>query len=316
MPHEGSLETAGPRGLSRPGPTPAKDEARARRLLSSKLEYVYDPCFDRPEAEAELLPPMPLAYEEHAESRPPDGMCPYMASLFGEATLSRPDEETYLFLKMNYLKYRASKLREAIDPGCAGAADLDEIERLQLEAREVRNRILRGKLRLVVSIAKRRAAGPGRDLFDLVGEGNLTLILAVEKFDVSLGFRFSTYVSCSITRNLARTMERESAHQRRLVTSGPDFFERAGVEQDDDHGQEAPRDGAPETVRLMLSRLSDREQGIIVGRFGLGGAHAKNLRQLGEELGITKERVRQIESRAREKLREFARAEGLGPTAA
>jgi RNA polymerase primary sigma factor len=66
----------------------------------------------------------------------------------------------------------------------------------------------------------------------------------------------------------------------------------------------------------MLDRLSGRERRVIVGRFGLGDARLRTLRELSEELGISKERVRQIEWRAQEKLREFAREEGLDPTAA
>jgi RNA polymerase primary sigma factor len=291
-------------------------EARARRLLEQKLGYVYDRGFDEPDAEATFRAPTPAgAPGAPAGPRPPTGLSPYLASLDGNATLLRPDQEAPLFLKMNYLKYRASKLREALDPPSARASDLDEIERLQGEARAVKDQIVRANLRLVVSIA-RRQAGPGRTFFELVSEGNLSLMLAVEKFDASRGFKFSTYASCAIMRNLARATGQEGIRRHRFVTGHQELFEAAADPGNDEHGRERGRHGRQEAVRQMLGRLSDRERGVIVGRFGLEGAREKTLRQLGEEMGISKERVRQIESRARKKPREFALEQGLDPTAA
>ena len=93
---------------------------------------------------------------------------------------------------MNYLKYRATELRERDRPDAGPTADLDEIERLQEEALAVKNQIIRANLRLVVSIAKRHV-GPSNNFFELVSDGNMTLIRAVEKFDFARGNKFSTY---------------------------------------------------------------------------------------------------------------------------
>jgi len=216
---------------------------------------------------------------------------------------------------MNYLKYRASKIRKALDPASARSSDLDEIERLQGESRAVKDQIVRASLRLVVSIARNRAR-TGRDFLDLVSDGNLTLILAVEKFDVSRGFKFSTYATCAIIRNLSRTTGEEIGRRRRFVTGHQELFDAVADDVNDDHAREARRHGDQEAVRKMLDRLSDRERKVIVGRFGLGEVRQQTLRELSEELGITKERVLQIEGRAREKLREFAQGQGLDPTAA
>jgi RNA polymerase primary sigma factor len=221
----------------------------------------------------------------------------------------------FLFLKMNYLKYRASKLREALDPPSARASDLDEIERLQGEAVAVKNQIVHANLRLVVSIARRRA-GPDRIFLELVSEGNLSLMLAVEKFDPSRGFRFSTYASCAIMRNLARATGLEGRRRQRFVTGYQAVFEAAADPATDEPGRERGRHGHQEAVLKMLVLLSDRERRIIVSHFGLEGASEKTLRQLGEELGISKERVRQIESGVRQKLCKFALEQGLDPAAA
>jgi RNA polymerase primary sigma factor len=309
-------DAAEPTGRSRSGFGRVNNEARARRLLGHKLEYVYDRGFDEPDAEATFLAPMPAgAHEVPARPRPPTGLSPYLASLYGNATLLRPEQEASLFLRMNYLKYRASKLLEGLDPVRASTADLDEIERLQREALAVKNRIVHANLRLVVSFARRRA-GPDRNLSELLSEGNLTLLLAVERFDASRGFRFSTYASCAIIRNLARATGLEGHRRHRFVTGYPELFESAADPGTDEHGRERGRHGHQEAVWQLLGLLSDRERRIIISRFGLEGAREQTLRQLGEELGISKERVRQIESRARQKLRKLALEQGLDPAAA
>ena len=82
------------------------------------------------------------------------------------------EQEAHLFRKMNYLKYKAHRLREELDPAKAKTAELDEIERLQEEALAVKNQIIRANLRLVVSIAKRHV-GPSNNFFELVSDGNM-----------------------------------------------------------------------------------------------------------------------------------------------
>src|SRR4051794_28248761 len=124
-------------GLERPG-----NETRTRRLPEQRLVYVHDPGFDDPDAGARYLSPLPpSALRAPAGPGPATGRSPYLASLYGNAPLLRPEEEANLFLKMNYLKYRASKLLAALDPSRARAPELDEIDRLQAEARAVKDRI-------------------------------------------------------------------------------------------------------------------------------------------------------------------------------
>src|SRR5262249_20060827 len=148
-----------------------------------------------------ILAPMPGggARQAVAKAKAPSGLPPYLASLYDAPLLSR-EQEIHLFRKMNYQKYRASKLRESLDPTRAKAADLDEIERLQKEALDAKNQIIRANLRLVVSIAKKHV-GSSNDFFELVSDGNMSLIRAVEKFDQARGFKFSTYASWAIMNN-------------------------------------------------------------------------------------------------------------------
>jgi RNA polymerase primary sigma factor len=235
----------------------------------------------------------------------PEGLPPYLASLYEAALLTR-EQEAHLFRKMNYLKYRASRLRATIvDPGRAKESDLDEIERRLEEALAVKNQIIRANLRLVVSIAK-KYLGPTQNFFELVSDGNMSLIRAVEKFDFARGNKFSTYATWAIIRNFTRSIPEEQHHRDRFLSGHEEFFEAAADHRSDEHEHESEHKQAQMTVRGLLEQLDARERRIITSRFGLGGALEMTLEQLGHELGITKERVRQLEARAQQKLRKFA----------
>jgi RNA polymerase primary sigma factor len=203
------------------------NEMRAKRLLEAKLEFMYDPDFEDPHAVAEILGPstQPASGQGSRRSRAPEGLPPYLVSLYDVPLLSR-EQERRLFRKMNYLKYRAHQLREVLDPLHCKAADLDAIERLQEEALAAKNQIIRANLRLVVSIAKKRV-GPTNNFFELVSDGNMSLIRAVEKFDAGRGFKFSTYASWAIMKNFARTIPEENYRRDRFVTGHEEMFEAA-----------------------------------------------------------------------------------------
>ncbi len=289
------------------------NEMRARRILSVKLEYMPHPSFDEPGAREQILGPLPSESTADGKpprrTKPPKGLPPYLADLYEDPLLGR-EQESHLFRKMNYLKYQANRLRETLDPARAKTTELDEIERLQEEALAVKNQIIRANLRLVVSIAKRHV-GPSNNFFELVSDGNMSLIRAVEKFDYARGNKFSTYASWAIMKNFARTIPEENYRRDRFVTGHEEMFEAAADNRTDEHEYETAQKRNEEAVKGMLGRLDDRERRIIISRFGINGVSEQTLEQLGRELGITKERVRQIESRAQEKLRRIAIEEKL-----
>ena len=282
------------------------NEMRALRILGVKLEYMPHESFDDPEAAATILGPMPEPAGGKAPRRAkaPKGLPPYLSSLYEVPLLGR-EQEMHLFRKMNYLKHQANKHREQVDPARAKTSDLDTIERLQEESLAVKNQIIRANLRLVVSIAKRHV-GPSNNFFELVSDGNMSLIRAVEKFDFSRGNKFSTYASWAIMKNFARTIPEENYRRDRFVTGHDEMFEAAADNRTDEHEYENALKRMQEAVKGMLGHLDDRERRIIISRYGLNGASEQTLEQLGRELGITKERVRQIESRAQDKLRKIA----------
>jgi RNA polymerase primary sigma factor len=284
------------------------NELRAQRVLGQKLGFIYDPSFDDPKSTEAILGPVPAPVgkgKSTAKGRPPAGLPPYLASMYIDGPLLNREQEAHLFRKMNYLKYRASVLRERLVPERAEASDVDEIERLQEQALAVKNQIIRANLRLVVSIAKKRV-GPSNDFFELVSDGNMSLINAVENFDFSRGFKFSTYASWAIMKNFARTIPEEKTRRDRFVTGLDEMFESAADHRADEYESERNHRRNRELIQGMLGRLSDRERLILTSRYGLDGGNTSTLEEIGNELGVTKERVRQIVTRAQEKLRKFS----------
>ncbi len=307
LPAETPLE---PLGRSPVGQSRTLTEVRARRLLETKLEFVPHSSFDDPATHPTILGPMPAfsVGQDVPRVKSPAGLSPLLASLYGEPLLTR-EQEVHLFRKMNFLKHQSTRLRSALNPATATAADLDHVEALLKEGSAVKNQIIRANLRLVVSLVK-KLSGPNQDFAELVSDGYLALIRAIEKFDFSRGYKFSTYASWVIMNNLSRDLRRN--HWRDLFVTGYEaMLEAAPDHRNDECLREREQEWCQQAIRGMLGRLNDRERQIIVSRFGLEGTSRKTLSQLGKELGITKERVRQLEIRACAKLREIAEVQKL-----
>jgi RNA polymerase primary sigma factor len=284
--------------------------ARARRILGTRLKYIDHAGFDDPDARDAILILSSDSVDDRGSrrSQPSEWPAPLPASRSGAPLLSR-EREADLFCTMNYLKYRANQLREQLDPDWPNPGHLDEIEWLQTQALALKNRIVELNLPLVISIARARVR-VGYELSERISDGNLALIQAVDGFDFARGNKFSTYATWAIRNKLARE-ERKSLRLRRQPfalyeesLTAPD----AGVDESE---RQKIQDQRRSVVRRWFGRLEPIERRILASRYGIGGVPELTLKQLGQELGISKERVRQIAARAQAKLREFARLDAL-----
>jgi RNA polymerase primary sigma factor len=158
-------------------------------------------------------------------------------------------------------------------------------------------------MRLVISIVK-KFVNIQNGFDDLLSDGIVALLRAVDKFDVDLGFRFSTYATQVVRRNTYRcVMEKQNDRQRNLGS-----FHENGIDISDDQKDSSMSEQRWHELRarlsLMLDHLDRREKFIIRARFSLGGhRRIQTLQRLADTLGVSKERIRQLEKRALDKLR-------------
>ena len=284
------------------------NEVRAARILELPLDCIdnqqfhYLPAANRAR---EILGPPPENDLATKKPRLPSGLPAYMARLYEVPLLTR-EQELHLFRKMNYLKHQAGKLRETLDVDRPKRRLMDRIENLYGESVVTKNQIVAANLRLVVSIAK-RYVGPAVDFFELVSDGNMSLLRAVEKFDVSRGNRFSTYATWAIVKNFARSIPAVLRHRDRFATSYSEVLGATEDRRTNPYEQESAQLQRESQVRRILCCLDERELQIVAGRFGLTRGEAPlTLKQVGTVMGVSKEWIRQIQTRAMGKLRKAA----------
>jgi len=282
------------------------NQKRAKRILELPLDYMSSPDFTKSGADERILASTPTSPSAQRMPKKPKDLPAYIASLY-EVPLLTAEQETHLFRKYNYLKYKAVQLREQIDSARPKAQLMDEIESLYWDATETKNHLIRANLRLVVAVAKKYIGSTG-DFFDKVSEGNLSLMRAVEKFDYTRGFKFSTYASWAIKKNYIRAYSNEIKQTDRYRTGQEEVLDASPSHRSDPTAQLTAQLRREDQVSGIMERLTDRERQIISSRFGIGtGREPMTLKEVGEELGVTKERVRQIQIRALQKLRECGR---------
>jgi RNA polymerase sigma factor (sigma-70 family) len=289
-------------------------QGRWARLSAEFIDYVDSPEFTASSASKVILGPAPPPSPAGTKG-PPAGLPSYLRSLYQTALLTR-EQEVYLFRRYNYRKYRFSQLRDRLLRRAAppSVADLDRLESWLDDAVSLRRRLVESNLRLVVHIVKRSYAD-GNAFFELVSEGNLALMQAVEKFDYLRGVKFGTYAAWVIRRRFARVIPLERCRRTRFVT-GSDELLLLDVTRTVNHPTGAVEREltamVPRWIEQGLDQLPDREREVIRRRFGIGREDgSQTLKDIGRELGITKERVRQIETRALAKLQQIISPEAV-----
>ena len=288
------------------------NEVKAKELIRRPIDYIYNPDFDDLSKEQGMLAPMPGLVEFEAkrdQMAPPKDVPAHMTHLYEWPLLSK-DQEQHMFRKMNFLKHKAHKIQEAIDPTRTKVAELRKLDHLREDAVEVRDLLINCNQRLVYSQAKRHL-GTGEAIDDLVSDGNVSRMRAVEKFDYARGNKFSTYATWAIMKNFARSIPDEKTHKQRYMTGHEDLFDGKADIRTDEQEVVAAADAARHRVNQLLEHLDARTREVIRMRTGLDGSEEMTLEQIGQHFGITKERVRQINVRGMKQLREWAAKENI-----
>jgi len=281
-------------------------QRRIRKLLATKIDYIPSNEFLQPDAEKNIL------YDKIAVRRTPrkilsdsskinqDNWPSFIETVKNIPTLNR-EQELHLFRRYNFLKFLAAEKIRHINTHTFCGKLASKAQELIDEANRLKNVIIEANLKLVVRIAGRHSS---TNFTDLVSEGNIALMRAVEKFDYLKGFRFSTYASWVISRAFARYLP---AEQAKMGAELPPE-EEAQIAAAEQKGIEDIDNAHRSLMQAIDQNLSDREKYVIRYHYGLCGTMVKKefktLNQIGEDLGITKERVRQIELQALSKLRQ------------
>ncbi|MEU2436962.1 RNA polymerase sigma factor [Streptomyces rubradiris] len=350
----GVLVAVPPQGRAGLDPEPAAGEA-----VDAEGPDESDEPDEQPEAEA------PVAARAESGGPSADLFRQYLREI-GRIPLLTAAEEVDLARRVEAGLFAEEKLSTTPDLDSELALDLD---RLVVMGRMAKRRLIEANLRLVVSVAK-RYVGRGLTMLDLVQEGNLGLIRAVEKFDYARGYKFSTYATWWIRQAMSRaladqartirvpvhvvelinrvvrvqrrmlqergyepTAEEVGAHldltpERvrevlRLAQEPVSLHAPVGEEDEvalgdliEDGDAASPVESAAflllrEHLDAVLSTLGERERKVVQLRYGLADGRPRTLEEIGRLFGVTRERIRQIESKTLGKLRDHAFAEQL-----
>jgi RNA polymerase primary sigma factor len=285
------------------------NQQRAKALLAKKIEFVPSNEFLDENAKQKFVA-KPLGVEKPLSQKSIEplelagkSLLPeYLQALRNTPVLNR-EREVELFRRYNYLKYLASTTRAGMKPTKTHSDRLKEIENCLTEAEKIKKMIIEANLRLVVSIAGKHAAG-GANFQDLVSKGNFALIKAVEEFDYTRDIRFGKIASLNIAKEYAKVSGKSTELTREKAGSLANILPFLKIAKADSAVIERARHSL---VQVIKDELDQREQYIILNHFGLVGSlirkKKKTLQQIGQDLGLTKERVRQLELIALQKLR-------------
>lgn len=280
-------------------------------LLEQSIDFIPNDDFDGTD-EADLQNIEAELYAVEEQSPGAIGADSVDASLLAPLQQSRLltfEGEQFLFKRLNFLRFRARAIQTTLNPGRSSRKKVRELNRLLGEAADARDALATANLRLVVSIAGKLSIS--REEFDeFVAEGNAIMLYAIDKFDFSRGYRFSTYLTHAVQRHLYRVIDRRRKRAQREHAQGSEIMAaEPSVEIDPtDPTENEIKAAAAAIIAKMDVTLDEREQIIVRGRFGLDGSgDSKTFTAIGAELGLSKERVRQLLQRSMEKLGQVAK---------
>ena len=225
----------------------------------------------------------------------------------GAPQLMKPAEERLMFLRFNFAKKKIGIIQRRIKRNGMFKKDASELVVWHNKFEHLREYLVRTNLALVLAMAKRTRLGDV-DFAEVVSEGNMALIRAVDKFNVDKGFKFSTYACRAILKAFSRTAMKHSRHRQRFpVEFEPDLEKSNWLEIKRDSVKDDCVDELKTIVDGNVAELTEVEQTVLKHRFNWlqEEKNPLTLEQVGRIIGVTKERVRQIQNKALTKIRKL-----------
>ncbi len=275
---------------------------KALDLRNNKPDYIYHHAFARPDAEQTIWgadrPEIDVACYSLMPAIESD-----LAPCRGKLPRLSADQERTLFLRYNYAKYRLANLLGAKNEGRSSKIRR-EADQWRQRALATREKLVHANLALVPSMAK-RMRGTDLEFGELVSEGHMAILRSVEKFDVSRGFKFSTYACRAIIACFRRMASKAHRNSARFPVAFTPEMDRSDF---DERCHEEQRQDAVDMVRDVLQRnlasLNGMECRIIHERFSMStDGKRRTLGQISQSVGLSVERVRQIIKEALAKIR-------------
>lgn len=267
--------------------------------------------FQQPELHASFLVELPAS--KSASRRAPklrDDLPDYLHQLCDVPPMTA-EQEFHCYRKMHFLLHRASQCVEQVGR-CVGHAGLQQVALASLDAAaEVRGRLIKANLRLVVNIAAKHGRHSVIGIDELVCIGNVALISAVDGFDYRRGFRFSTYAYRAIQNAIFAAFSAERRKAKPVVADGDQVLAESECDAGEPIRAEAAAEEAAKFSQSVLTSLTTREQEIVLKRFGYATENGtpsssrgvRSFREIGDEMGLSKQRIAQLYARAIRKLR-------------
>jgi RNA polymerase sigma factor (sigma-70 family) len=296
--------TCGRRSISACEGLGEEESGALRQLFAQRHDFIHHARLDEEGIEEELFGPD--FDERFVENRKPDKQMP-TPDRFRKLT---PKQETRTFLRYNCARRAIVRLlagqQENAPMSRETAGDLLRWYRRVLA---VRAEIVNANFPLVLAMA-RNTRFTSLDMNELISEGNMAMLRSINRFDLTKGYRFSSYACRSILKAFSRVAMRTSRYREHFQTENEVPLE--GNDFKESRQQEIRQNFLDELERILsmnAAHLSDIERMVIAERFALQSGPAseagepKTLGEVGEMVGLTKERVRQIQNRALEKLR-------------
>ena len=297
------------------------EERLLKKLLSEPMDYIDHPEYHEPGAAAriygasEITRPDVTWYrplmDDFISTRSHGARTPKSQS----SVLLTGAQERVLFMKYNFARFSISEIQKLVASRAPTTSEAREMLRWYAISRQYREQLAETNLALVLAMAKRVRMSEV-DFADLIGEGNMALMRSVDKFDCGRGFKFSTYACRAILKAFSRHGIKVTTQKRRFGAEFDPALERSNhLETVRATHERECADEVRHIVSANKADLSDIEIKVISHRFGLDvestldgtqtlpATEPLTLEQVGQVIGVTKERVRQIQNKALEKIR-------------